>query len=134
MASRIASEIWSQILSGWPSVTDSDVNNRRFVKKSSSLYPARLLSKLIRYSFSHVKSVSIYGIELPAFSACTRGLRAFHKKIPSLIYSNEERNNHHKHLSLLSSKAFALLQVGHHRCNCSRLPGFIGPAPSTSSE
>jgi hypothetical protein len=24
--SRIASEIWSQILSGWPSVTDSDVN------------------------------------------------------------------------------------------------------------
>ena len=26
MASRIASEIWSAILSGWPSVTDSDVN------------------------------------------------------------------------------------------------------------
>src|SRR6185312_10099862 len=25
-ASRIASEIWSAILSGWPSVTDSDVN------------------------------------------------------------------------------------------------------------
>src|SRR5512132_4553389 len=26
MASRTASEIWSAILSGWPSVTDSDVN------------------------------------------------------------------------------------------------------------
>jgi len=25
IASRTASEIWSQILSGWPSVTDSDV-------------------------------------------------------------------------------------------------------------
>src|ERR1035437_8501787 len=25
MASRIASDIWSHILSGWPSVTDSDV-------------------------------------------------------------------------------------------------------------
>ena len=27
IASKIASEIWSQILSGCPSVTDSDVNN-----------------------------------------------------------------------------------------------------------
>ena len=27
-ASRTASEIWSQILSGWPSVTDSEVNKR----------------------------------------------------------------------------------------------------------
>ena len=27
-ASRIASLIWSQILSGWPSVTDSDVKSR----------------------------------------------------------------------------------------------------------
>ena len=26
MLSRMASEIWSHILSGWPSVTDSDVN------------------------------------------------------------------------------------------------------------
>ena len=26
IASRMASEIWSHILSGWPSVTDSDVN------------------------------------------------------------------------------------------------------------
>src|SRR5580704_17537722 len=29
-ASRIASEIWSAILSGWPSVTDSEVNRYRF--------------------------------------------------------------------------------------------------------
>ena len=28
MASRIASLTWSQILSGWPSVTDSEVNKR----------------------------------------------------------------------------------------------------------
>src|SRR6516162_6524374 len=27
-ASRMASEIWSAILSGWPSVTDSDVNKK----------------------------------------------------------------------------------------------------------
>ena len=32
IASRIASEIWSQILSGCPSVTDSDVNRRRDVE------------------------------------------------------------------------------------------------------
>src|SRR5256885_15858602 len=30
IASRMASEIWSAILSGWPSVTDSDVNKIRF--------------------------------------------------------------------------------------------------------
>src|SRR5919112_4950948 len=30
-ASRIASLIWSQILSGWPSVTDSEVNSRSAV-------------------------------------------------------------------------------------------------------
>ena len=29
MASSTASEIWSAILSGWPSVTDSDVNTWR---------------------------------------------------------------------------------------------------------
>ena len=28
MASRMASEIWSHTLSGWPSVTDSEVNKR----------------------------------------------------------------------------------------------------------
>ena len=32
MASRMASEIWSQILSGWPSVTDSDVNRTLDIK------------------------------------------------------------------------------------------------------
>src|SRR6476619_3199135 len=35
MASRIESEIWSQILSGWPSVTDSDVNRRADTQISS---------------------------------------------------------------------------------------------------
>ena len=30
-ASRMASEIWSAILSGWPSVTDSEVNKIRFL-------------------------------------------------------------------------------------------------------
>src|SRR5438270_4491397 len=30
-ASRMASEIWSAILSGCPSVTDSEVNKRRFL-------------------------------------------------------------------------------------------------------
>src|SRR5436190_8666508 len=30
-ASRMASEIWSAILSGWPSVTDSEVNKYRFL-------------------------------------------------------------------------------------------------------
>src|ERR1017187_4822354 len=30
-ASRMASEIWSAILSGWPSVTDSEVNKQRLV-------------------------------------------------------------------------------------------------------
>ena len=30
ISSRMASEIWSQILSGWPSVTDSEVNRRCF--------------------------------------------------------------------------------------------------------
>src|SRR5687767_1812352 len=29
MVSRMASEIWSHILSGWPSVTDSEVNRYR---------------------------------------------------------------------------------------------------------
>src|ERR1700744_2575505 len=50
-ASRMASEIWSAILSGWPSVTDSEVNKYRFfaaklcvslvhggVRKKSELY------------------------------------------------------------------------------------------------
>src|SRR5256885_17069172 len=35
MASRIASEIWSAILSGWPSVTDSEVNRWRAPMKLS---------------------------------------------------------------------------------------------------
>src|SRR5512140_3992723 len=31
IASRMASEIWSAILSGWPSVTDSDVKRLRYL-------------------------------------------------------------------------------------------------------
>src|SRR5258707_9851724 len=37
-ASRIASEIWSAILSGWPSVTDSDVN-KNFSREANDLPP-----------------------------------------------------------------------------------------------
>src|ERR1700692_3474046 len=39
-ASRIASEIWSAILSGWPSVTDSEVNRNlsRGCGKAASSY------------------------------------------------------------------------------------------------
>src|SRR5579864_6338190 len=36
-ASRMASEIWSAILSGWPSVTDSEVNNKRFLDGNACL-------------------------------------------------------------------------------------------------
>src|SRR5690242_18344575 len=35
IASRTPSEIWSQILSGWPSVTDSDVNRCSFSESFS---------------------------------------------------------------------------------------------------
>ena len=38
IASKIESEIWSAILSGCPSVTDSDVNKRRSVIILSSFY------------------------------------------------------------------------------------------------
>src|SRR5579859_7790014 len=45
-ASRMASEIWSAILSGWPSVTDSEVNKWRFFDKlillASNLWASRL--------------------------------------------------------------------------------------------
>src|SRR6266700_118723 len=43
-ASRIASEIWSAILSGWPSVTDSEVNRQRVLdgKCCVSFYIARV--------------------------------------------------------------------------------------------
>jgi hypothetical protein len=37
MASRIESLIWSAILSGWPSVTDSDVKVQRFTVSFSSV-------------------------------------------------------------------------------------------------
>src|SRR6202022_4265352 len=42
-ASRIASEIWSAILSGWPSVTDSEVNKERFFDAKLSLLKLRLI-------------------------------------------------------------------------------------------
>ena len=37
IASSTASEIWSQILSGWPSVTDSDVK-KRFILNLRSVF------------------------------------------------------------------------------------------------
>ena len=42
IASRMASLIWSAILSGWPSVTDSEVNSRR---ATSSLHPHSQLAR-----------------------------------------------------------------------------------------
>src|SRR5271165_4648639 len=39
-ASRTASEIWSAILSGWPSVTDSEVKRYRF-RGDNSVSPSR---------------------------------------------------------------------------------------------
>src|SRR6202040_170142 len=44
-ASRIASEIWSAILSGWPSVTDSDVN-KNFSREANGLPPKNFVSPL----------------------------------------------------------------------------------------
>src|SRR3954469_21792877 len=44
IASRIASEIWSHILSGWPSVTDSDVN-RYWAASTMLVIPARVSPK-----------------------------------------------------------------------------------------
>src|SRR5579864_6026829 len=41
-ASRMASEIWSAILSGWPSVTDSDVKRYRFLDDKELLLQAVL--------------------------------------------------------------------------------------------
>src|SRR4029450_38393 len=42
IASRTESEIWSAILSGWPSVTDSDVNeNERAAMGRKATYPFR---------------------------------------------------------------------------------------------
>src|SRR5579872_7568962 len=50
-ASRMASEIWSAILSGWPSVTDSEVNKKRFLdgKFVCLLYMRELLVRAIFY-------------------------------------------------------------------------------------
>src|SRR6266404_750502 len=47
-ASRIASEIWSAILSGWPSVTDSEVNRYRF-------FDAKLCVSFVHASFYGVQ-------------------------------------------------------------------------------
>src|SRR5215213_7196202 len=41
MASRIESLIWSAILSGWPSVTDSDVKRRRGTRHSLTWWSSR---------------------------------------------------------------------------------------------
>ncbi len=38
-ASRMASETWSQILSGWPMVTDSELNRRIALEVTGSEYP-----------------------------------------------------------------------------------------------
>src|SRR5580698_145790 len=46
-ASRMASEIWSAILSGWPSVTDSEVKRYRFFDaKFCFSFGARVVQKI----------------------------------------------------------------------------------------
>src|SRR5258708_6297141 len=47
-ASRMASEIWSAILSGCPSVTDSEVNRKRFVA-GKLVSPQGISSLYVRY-------------------------------------------------------------------------------------
>src|SRR5579884_3307658 len=47
IASRTASEIWSATLSGWPSVTDSDVNRRRYAMLGA-FAPAGHVLELLR--------------------------------------------------------------------------------------
>src|SRR5438270_11291559 len=47
-ASRMASEIWSAILSGWPSVTDSEVN-KKFRKASLKTISPSCFSKDPRF-------------------------------------------------------------------------------------
>src|SRR6267154_4578329 len=49
-ASRIASEIWSAILSGWPSVTDSDVN-KNFSREANGC----LLNFRLTYIKNHLR-------------------------------------------------------------------------------
>src|SRR5204863_580795 len=56
MASRIESEIWSAILSGWPSVTDSDVKRCR---------PLRLMPDLLFVVWLDVGRVLLDPPELP---------------------------------------------------------------------
>src|SRR5690348_2378112 len=46
IASRMASEIWSASLSGWPSVTDSDVNSDDMRSSLESPTPARTRDRL----------------------------------------------------------------------------------------
>src|ERR1700722_2806402 len=45
-ASRMASEIWSAILSGWPSVTDSEVNKERFLCDKEFLLNGRMAGSM----------------------------------------------------------------------------------------
>src|ERR1700688_3929220 len=52
-ASRMASEIWSAILSGWPSVTDSEVNRIRFLVDKIDV----LLSNCFGLWSAHVRSL-----------------------------------------------------------------------------
>ena len=46
IASRTASEIWSAILSGWPSVTDSDVKRKFPLLKVATPYCSKYLESM----------------------------------------------------------------------------------------
>src|SRR3954447_25887925 len=71
-SSRTASEIWSATLSGWPSVTDSDVN--RWISRSLMLVPVAVKTgQLIR------ESPVILSADGPAFQdtieECRQGVK-----------------------------------------------------------
>src|SRR5450756_2096882 len=77
MASSIASEIWSAILSGWPSVTDSDVNMWR---------PSRLMRRvppLLRASLQTTRSCN--NICHPRFRSSTMRRGASRARVEPLV-------------------------------------------------
>src|SRR3712207_4033918 len=62
MASRIESLIWSAILSGWPSVTDSEVKRRRDTRYSLQSAAAR--GRRVRLVGVRLVGVRLVGVRL----------------------------------------------------------------------
>src|SRR2546430_6261038 len=79
-SSSTASEIWSAILSGWPSVTDSDVN-KKFRKASLKRISPSLRSQIPRFS----AAASDTGSSVGGFSILRRtDVEVRRSKIPAL--------------------------------------------------